>query len=493
MDRLFKRRKKEITRKQRFMALRYAAADTGRLLSSWTTTNTSADADIASYLKSLRARSRQLVKDNDYALRFMQLAVNNIIGSTGISFQCKSKDAPDRLDKRANDIIETGFADWGRPVFCSLDGQLSWKEMQRLILQSAIQDGEVLVRIYRGNAVNKYSFALQVLEADHLEIDLTDTTKNIQMGIEYDGFGRPVAYHLYKQHPGGNRYAESAYGSRERVDAKDILHIFLKERPSQSRGVPWMHSAMVRLNHLGSYEEAEIVAARVAACKMGILTNPNGEGYVGDEKDTDNNIVVDVGPGNWDQLPAGWDVKMFDPTHPAGNFDGFMKRTLMGIASGLGVSYVSLANDLSAVNYSSIRAGSLAERDHWRMLQSWFIESFCVRVFERWLDGALITQAIKLPYERIEKYNKPRFYARSWDWVDPEKDTNAAIKEINAGLNTLTDVLAESGKDIEDIIETKKQEQELLAQYGITLNTDPQNPAKQKLENSDGNQTANQE
>ncbi|MCK7513853.1 MAG: ATP-dependent Clp protease proteolytic subunit [Desulfobacterales bacterium] len=57
-----------------------------------------------------------------------------------------------------------------------------------------------------------------------------------------------------------------------RIPAEQILHTFITERINQPRGVPWMHSAMTRLNNLGAYEEAEIVAARIGAAKMEATT-----------------------------------------------------------------------------------------------------------------------------------------------------------------------------------------------------------------------------
>jgi capsid protein len=59
----------------------------------------------------------------------------------------------------------------------------------------------------------------------------------------------------------------------------------MTNRPNQSRAVPWMSTAMTRLHNLGQYEEAEVVASRVSACKMGFFKPDGGEGYVGDDID----------------------------------------------------------------------------------------------------------------------------------------------------------------------------------------------------------------
>jgi len=46
-----------------------------------------------------------------------------------------------------------------------------------------------------------------------------------------------------------------------------------------------------------------------------------------------------------------------DSDYPHQMYSAFVKAHLQGIASGLGISYHALANDLEGVNYSSIRAG----------------------------------------------------------------------------------------------------------------------------------------
>ena len=52
----------------------------------------------------------------------------------------------------------------------------------------------------------------------------------------------------------------------------------MKERPGQVRGVPWTASVMEALHNFQGYEDAEVVAARVASGKMGFFTHPEGEG-----------------------------------------------------------------------------------------------------------------------------------------------------------------------------------------------------------------------
>lgn len=72
---------------------------------------------------------------------------------------------------------------------------------------------------------------------------------------------------------------------------------------------------------------------------------------MGDDIDNDGAPIMDASPGTFAQLAAGQDFKEFDPQYPNGEFDSFHKAVLKGIASGLGVSYTALSNDLEATSY----------------------------------------------------------------------------------------------------------------------------------------------
>ena len=98
------------------------------------------------------------------------------------------------------------------------------------------------------------------------------------MGVEVDDFGKAVTYHLLGEHPGDHEFANSYSRKHVRVPADQMLHVFLPERAHQTRGVPMLATAIGALKMLHGYREAELVAARVAASKMGFITSPDGEG-----------------------------------------------------------------------------------------------------------------------------------------------------------------------------------------------------------------------
>jgi len=471
---LFKRTPKKPRRRA------FEAASTGRLFNDWMTATKSADADIRYTLKAMRARSRDLAQNNDYARRYLDLVATNVVGPRGITLQVRAREPNGALDQLANQILERAFYQWGRPGICTVDGRLSWVDAQKVFIESVVRDGECFVLFVEDEA-NPFHFRLQFIDADLVDQDknevLPDGTQ-IRMGVEVDATGRPVAYYVKVRHPDDYQYS-GQYVRDIRIPADRMIHAFRQDRVGQTRGTPWTATAMTRLKMLGGYEEAELVAARIGASKMGFFISESGDEFQADGPNADGTLNMNAQPGEFMQLPAGVNFKEYNPQHPSTAFREFEKAMLRGIASGLGVSYTSLANDLESVSYSSIRQGLLEERDQWRTVQHWMIEHFCQPVYLRWLRNALDFGAVSLPGNKYFKFSETQWVPRGWQWVDPRNEAEAQIVAINNGLMTRTQALAERGLDIEDVLRERASEDELITSVGVTLpgGTAPQNVA----------------
>lgn len=451
----------------------YQAAQVSRLTSDWIAGPTTADQEVHAALRTVRARTRDLYRNSDYVRKFARMVESNVVGPQGVIMQAQVSERDGRPDAGANRIIEEAWWRWCEAHHADAGGRLSWCDIQQLFIRTVALDGECFLRLVRGYP-NPYGFALQLIEADRIDENhnaILEGGREIRMGIELDAWGRAIAYHVRTRPPGVHGYYSGAGAATERVPASEILHGYIVDRVDQTRGMPWPHTAIQRLRNLGGYEEAELIAARIAASKMGFyMRSGDGAGVlVGDDKDESGNLIQEAAPGMFEELPLGYDFKEWNPDHPAGNFGNFVKSCLRGIASGLGVAYTSLANDLEGVNFSSIRSGLLEERDQWRCLQWWLIRKLHERVREAWLEMAMLRGALNLPMAKFEKFNAARWQPRGWAWVDPKKDIEANIAAVNAGFKTRTQVLAESGDDIEETFEQLAKEKQLAAQHGLTF------------------------
>lgn len=456
----------------------YHGAAMSHLTSLWSTTSRSADADIRNDLVALRSRSRVLAKDNDYMRSFLRSVVTNVVGHNGFSLRMRIKDANGEFDQLANKAIADAFKAWSKRKNCDIAKKLSFVGLCQLMVRTLARDGEVLVRKVRGRKINKFGFALQLLAIDRLEVTLNQTMSNgnlVRMGVEIDSFGCPIAYHLRTDHPGDNVY-RSQNGSRyERVPASDLLHVFIQEDPEQTRGVPWVVSAMTRLNHLGAFDEAAVIAARIGASKMGWFKKSDAgmPGVPGAEESDIGDFTQEASPGEFGILPDGYDFVGFDPDYPHANYAPFTKACLRGISSGIGVNYNSFASDLEGVNYTSLRAGVLTERDYWMLLQNFFIDAVLEDIQEDWLKVSLLLEAITLPNgtalpaTKYEKFNQAQFMGRRWPWVDPLKDLQASALAIDEKLASRSEIHAEQGSDFIACAEELAAEEKVLKSYGL--------------------------
>lgn len=461
------------SRKKPLKKRAYAGANQGRLFSDFVASSRSADEEIKGALKVLRNRCRDLTRNNAYARRFISLAKANTVGDRGVTLQVKARNDNGAMDNLGNDSIEIAWKRWGRMGQCSVDGKISWVDAQRLFIENLVRDGEVLVRLVK--YPNDFRFALEFIESDLLDEEYNVTLPNghrIRMGVELDSFNRPVAYHLFTAHPGDNSTMWMGK-SYNRIPADKMIHAFLPERAMQTRGAPWMSPVIADLKMLNGYREAELVAARVGASKMGFFTSPTGDGFTPD--DTDNKVpIMEAEPGTFHQLPDGVNFTQFDPTHPTTAFADFEKAILRGIASGLGVSYTSLANDLEGVSYSSIRQGALEDRDQWKIVQDFLIQHFVEPVYRAFLMSIMENSVINIPASRFDKFAEATvFRARGFQWVDPLKEMNAAVVGLQNGLLSMQDIANQQGRDVEEIFDQIQAEKEMAERYGLSMAFQP--------------------
>ena len=470
--------KSAFTARKPVKARSYEAAALSRLNGDWLAPNTSADAELFNSAERVRNRARELERNNEFARRYLDCLEANVLGHNGITLQSKVKDPSGLYDTYANRAVEDSWARWGTRGNTTPCGCLSWLSVQRLVLRRCATDGSVLIRKIK-SVDAPFGFQLQVIEIDRLLYTLhsvnPQTGNQVRFGIEFDKYGKPLVYNIRRQHPGDLFGAVSmSSGQADQIQADEILHVYLPDRPGQSLGASWFAPVMVSLENLHKYREAELYAARMGACQMGFIERQQGAAeFSGDAPDSLGNKTMDAEPGVIRELDPGQSFKAFNPAHPTSAFSDFVKGQLRGIASGLSVSYVSLANDYSDVNYSSARSSLLEERERWKFLQEWFIDAFIEPIWNEWLPAALMKNQIigpsgvAMPFSKKEKFNAPKWCARRWDWVDPEKDVNAAILAMKNGLLSRREVVANRGGDLEDVMEEQQGDKQIAIEYGI--------------------------
>jgi len=458
----------------------YGGAFFDRLTADWIAQSTSQDSEAFTSIRALRNRARQLCRDNDYAKNAKRLIANNVIGR-GVKLQPKIKMLRgEKYNDDLNEEIERAWRRWCKAQNCHTAGKLSFKQIERLLLNETVESGEIFVRLVRQKfGTSRVPLALEVIEADQCSEYRTgrDGENPVRMGVEVDKWQRPVAYWMYPHHPGDLMFAYQQPSRLLRVPAAEIIHLFVSDRAPQTRGISWFHTALKRLHHMEGFEESEVVAARATAALMGFIETPEPMNP-DDEPDTvmDGQAVDEFAPGMIRKLGTGEKFTGFAPNRPNGTLDPFMSLMLRGVAAGLGVSYSSLSKDYSKSNYSSDRLARLDDIEVWRVLQDWVIEQFHERVFAAWLDMAVLSGEISIPGyaqapERV--LEQIHWRPRGWGFVDPDKEVSAYVNQVRAGFSTMEDVVEQHGHDFGELMERREREVKFAKDKQMVFDTDP--------------------
>jgi lambda family phage portal protein len=446
----------------RLVARNFEAASMGRRTDGWPRRLSDANsAASGSTLAYLRAQARDDVRNNPWARRGLRRITTGVVG-WGIR--------PKATGHGADHVMEL-WKKWGETTECDSAGRLNFYGLQRLVMRTVVESGEVLIRRRMRRPQDGFAvpMQLQVLEPDYI-----DTSKDgikgeaggdVIQGVEFDALGRRAAYWLYDQHPGGR-------GSRmprsKRIPADGILHVFDQERAGQVRGPSWFASVDVRLHEFDEFEDATLMKQKIAACMAAFVTDADGEstslGAAGTSAAGQPTDAFE--PGMILNLPPGKDVKFATPP-TASDHVSFSMMQLRAIAAGLGVTYEDLTGDFSQSNYSSARMGRngfMADVDDWRW--NMLIPQFCAPAWA-WMLDALILAGDDIEDAPAEWTPPPL------PMLDPEKESAAALKAVRIGQMTHDEMVRAQGYDPDAFWKEYAAGLKRLDKFGIVLDSDP--------------------
>ena len=461
----------------------YDGTGGGRRALAWMPSNPGAVSALAFAQDELRAKSRDLVRRNAWAASGIEAFVANAIG-TGIKPQSM---VPDQVQREA---IQSLWRDWCEQADAA--GLTDFYGLQALATRAMLEGGEALVRLrYRRSSDGlPVALQIQVLEAEHLPSTMnrdlaaasgaSNSGNVIRSGIEFDRLGRRVAYHLYRSHPNDGLLAPmSGAGGMEtvRVDASEVIHLFRPLRPGQIRGEPWLTRALVKLNELDQYDDAELVRKKTAAMFAGFITRLAPEDNLMEESDAAPSGVAMAGmePGTLQILEPGEDIKFSAPADVGSSYAEFMRQQFRAVAAAMGITFEMLTGDLTQVNYSSIRAGLLEFRRRCEALQHGVIvHQLCRPIWRAWLDQAVLEGQLTLPAYREAKrqYQAAKWIPQGWSWVDPQKEFNAMKLAIRAGLMSRSEVISGNGYDAEDVDREIAADNQRADDLGLVFDSD---------------------
>lgn len=463
----------------------FAAATTDRLLSGWRSDIGFTPSEIAAHLEITRGRCRAAAKDFPAFKRWLDLSAINIVGE-GFALKSTPHDgfpgSPQyRLDEAAARFIEWHFwrfCNYRDPetglTWCDAGGRKTDAEIDRLNVKTWKRDGEYFIRVLR-TAANPYGIAWRVIRPDYCDhtynVDALPSGNVVHNGVEMDpSTRRPVAYY-FNTIP-RNAYVWSARGTPLiRIPASEIIHGYTQEDEDQTRGIPQGHAGLVKLKMLEELDRAELTAAREDACVTRSYEADRDammEGFkdltLDENNDAAQALIMEKEPGQQTILPPGWKEKVNSPQHPNGNHGLFKSGMNKDVASAFGIEYSNAFNDWAGVSFSSVRVGTISERDGWTTQQNDMISQCKTPQFLMWLRSFLSLAASgDLPIAKFDKFSEHEFRGRRWMWVDPMKDMSAAVICAEKKWKTNTQITSDLGGDFRDNVEVSRKELEMLA------------------------------
>lgn len=463
----------------------YAGAESNRLTNHSKPKNQSANSELAGPFgaDSLRAWSRKLVRDNAYAWGVVDAIVSSVV-ENGIRAQ-STLESDEGFDVEGiNWTRDETWDEWCE--VCDLNGQFTFAEIQRLAQREMVEAGEVLIhfvktpsKTYRG-ITRPVPLALELIEADRLATDY-DTYKHhktdnrIVRGIELDDLGKPVAYHIYPQHP--NDVSSPIRNEPKRILAADIQHLFRRDRIGQTRGVSWFAPVLSWLRDLGVYVDNELQASAVAACfSVFVRTDGTPAGLNGleggDTSDSNGNRYEFIEPGQIMYGNKDEGVDVINTTRPNSGAQPWIELMLRGIAVGTGLSYEVVARDYSKTNYSSSRTSQLEDRRRFRCWQRYLVNHLCQPTWDRFYEAAA-TAGLKDFPTATELLNNRRKVAPvewqtpEWEWVDPTSEQAASQASIEANQSTYATECGSRGRNWKSVAYQRAKEQALFRKLGL--------------------------
>ena len=464
----------------------YAGAQINRLTADWISSITSIQNDIRMNVVLLRERARDLAKNNPIVSRWLNLCVSNIVGANGFTLQSNvyewrsSKDAEGNIkvvrvqDKLANIKLEEGFKEWQKPQNCSVSGRYSFRQLCALMVKYKKRDGEAILWKVR----NKKGLQLHPITPEALDERknvVLDNGNVVIMGVEMDKWRRPVNYYFRKIDPYLELYATQAFITQHIViPANQIIHWYRKDFENQTRGITEMTQVMMMLHHLQGYDEATVVNARASAATGVIyetdIESPSAAKF--NDEDEVGNQIQGMEPGASFQLPPGIKAVSIHPEYPTAQYEMYQRASYQKISAGFNTAYASTSNDLSQANFGSNRVALLDERDAWTCEQNDMIDEVLMSIYPDWLEMALLKQQVQLPPEKFDKFNKPIFNGRRWDWIDPLKDWSGILMAMRSGLKSPYAISGALGENLEEILDDLAEFYKLAKEKGVPIDLD---------------------
>lgn len=428
----------------------------------------------------LRSSARDLERNHDLARGVLSVMTRNIVGAQGIGIEPLPRMRDGTMNADLARELRGLFHEWSkRPEVTWCHGFAS---MQRLACRAWLRDGEMFGQLLSGQVPGldhgtAVPFSVEMLEADLVPLDYDFGSERIRQGVELNAWGRKIAYHVYKGHPGdGGLVFGSLFPALKRVGADRIVHPYMADRISQIRGVSIFASIITRLMDVKDYEESERVAAKVAASMAGFIQKGNPDNYMeyaengGAEKEPRQ---MKFSPGMiFDDLMPGEQIGTIDTKRPSDRLTDFRNAMLRAAASGADVGYSSVSRNYDGT-YSAQRQELVEQWAAYAVLADQFVAQFVRPIWERFVFAAAAAGQIRVTRDiDVQHLADADFRPPPMPWIDPVKEAQALKILVDNKFKSRQQVIRERGGSWDDVLDQWAEENRAAEDRGLSLEPD---------------------
>ncbi len=425
----------------------------------------SADYDTLPDLDVLRARSRDLVRNDPLAQSSIATKVASVIGTGHV--MRPEIDArrlgltPEQAEAWETEALDI-WTDWAWSADCDVSRTQTFAELEDLVYRSRLLSGDVfVVRRFKRRPGRLLATAVQVIEADRLSNpNWAADSATLAGGVELDGDGAPVAYHFADRHVLDRH--QSGTVTWTRVPAFDgtgrrlVLHIHgPRWRPDMTRYAPLLAPVIESLKQRSRYTEAELMAAVISACfaigmksDEGDLSEALAKVATGGApaQAAKGDIRLDE-PGMIFDLMPGEEVMNFEPGRPNPAFAPFVDAIAREVGAFTDLPHELLVKQFQA-SYSASRAALEMAWMFFRADRELHVTQFCAPIYEDVITEAVARGLLKAPGLLNDPLRRQAWLSGVWmgparPTIDPVKDATADQMYLDMGVTTLTRISAE--------------------------------------------------
>jgi lambda family phage portal protein len=441
--------------------------------------------------------------NNPVATAVVKRLTTNVVG-TGINLQCRIDrgflNLTDENARQWERNTERKYRAWANTTECDAEQFSTFRQLQWQAFFNMLLSGDCFI------ILNRYSrngrgpqLRLKLVEADEcVNPNNQFDTNKIAGGVEVDTHGAPVRYYFKQRDPG------TALGSNMVTDWKAIkpfspsgrrqlIQLFVKERPGQRRGMPILAPVIEELKNITRLTKAELDAAVINAFFTVFVKSESGgesladgfvpggagvPGQVANPEQTGNAADAynyEMGSGNIVDLAEGEDITLADPQRPNKNYTEFYHAIVEQIGAETEIPYEILLQHFSS-SYSASRGAILEAGKAYRTHRERLNDQVNQVVYYEWLADAILDGRIQAPGffdspEMAQAWAGTYWSGMGQGLLRPVEETEAALMRIEGNISTNEEEYAaihDTG-DWEAALSRKASENELILDKGLEI------------------------